>query len=123
MDILRKGRDEMFEIIKNKGIKITKGDSAAIKVNLVNEKGEPYDMQTGDKLTMTVRKNIDSPVLMQINSTSNILDLTPSDTKNLEVGSCCFDIQLNTSAGDVFTVVGLDCFVTKNMVVIGEVTD
>lgn len=114
----------MMMKIKNNTITITKGDSASIKVNLKTEDGSKYVMHSGDKLVMTVRKSFDSPVLMQIESTTNIIDLFPENTKCLEKGSCVYDIELQTSAGDVFTVIGLNSDTYRtNMLVIGEVTE
>lgn len=112
----------MFEI-ENKIIKITKGDSAAIKCNLKNADGSDYIMKSGDKLTMTVRKKAGESILMAVESTSNILDLTPTDTNKLVAGQCVYDIQLTTSVGDVFTIAGLTDKIYTNMVVYPEITE
>lgn len=112
----------MFEI-RNNFIKITKGDSASIKVNLTNDDGSDYVMQQGEKLRMTVRKAIDKEVLFSVESASNILDLTPTETKKLIKGSCFYDIQLETLAGDVFTVAGITDNMNANMFVLGEITE
>lgn len=111
----------MFEI-KNNFIKITKGDSAKINVNLCNPDGSPYTMSSGDKLKMSVRKKIDSPKLIEVESTDKAIRLTPSITSNLIIGQCVYDIELQTAGGDVFTVVGLPDNSTYNMYVIAEVT-
>lgn len=108
--------------IKNKMIKITKGDSAKLSVALTMGDGQTYEMKTGDMLTFTVRKRPDSDVLFQVTSNTNELTFTPNDTKKLEVGNCCFDIQLTTASSDVFTVVGLTDNASYNMVVYPEIT-
>ena len=112
----------MFEI-KDKVIKMTRGDSASLRVDLERSNGSEYVMNEGDTLTMTVRKVIGSAILMQIVSDTNIIYISHSDSKNLVVGSCVYDIELRTASGDVFTVVGLGENVTKNMIVCAEVTD
>lgn len=112
----------MFEI-KNKVIKMTRGDSASLKVNLKKRDGSEYVMQEGDRLTLTVRKVIGSSILMQIVSENNILYISPSDSKKLSVGSCVYDIELKTQSQDVFTVVAPNDSVTKNMIVCPEVTE
>ena len=112
----------MFEI-KNNFIKITKGDSAKINVNLCNPDGSPYTMSSGDKLKMSVRKKIGSQTLIEVESTDNAIRLTPSITSNLIIGQCVYDIELQTAGGDVFTVVGLHDNSTYNMYVIAEVTE
>jgi hypothetical protein len=117
-----KGSETMFEI-KNNVIKMTRGDSASLNVNLKKADGSEYIMQEGDTLTMTVRKVIGSSILMQIVSHTKTIYISPSDSKNLLVGSCVYDIELKTASQDVFTVVGLGENVTKNMVVCAEVTE
>ena len=112
----------MFEV-KNGIIKITRGDSASLKVDLKKSDGSEYVMQSGDTLTMTVRKIIGASVLMQVVSTTNTIYISPADSKKLAVGSCVYDIELKTASGDVFTVVGLGENVTKNMIVCAEVTE
>lgn len=112
----------MFEI-KDKVIKMTRGDSASLKVDLKKSDGSEYVMQEGDTLTMTVRKVIGSSVLMQIVSETNTIYISPFDSKKLLVGSCVYDIELKTASGDVFTVVGLGENITKNMIVCAEVTE
>lgn len=120
--LLYKGSETMFEI-KNQVIKMTRGDSASLKVDLKKPDGSEYVMKTGDTLTMTVRRTIGSSVLMQIVSETNTIYISPADSKNLLVGSCVYDIELKLSSGDVFTVIGLGENVTKNMIVCAEVTE
>ena len=109
--------------VKNGIIKFTRGDSASLKVDMKKADGSEYVMQSGDTLTMTVRKVIGSSILMQIVSETNTIYISPTDSKNLAIGSCVYDIELKTASGDVFTVVGLGENVTKNMIVCAEVTE
>ena len=112
----------MFEV-KNKMIKMTKGDSASLKVDLKKSNGSSYTMQSGDTLTMTVRKSVKSEVLMQVISDKSTIYISPSDSKKLTVGNCVYDIELKTASGDVFTIIGLDDSGAKNMTVYAEVTE
>lgn len=113
----------MFEV-KNKRIKITKGDSAKLNVYLCDADGKEYNMTEGDTLTLTVRKRPNTEVLMQIVSTDNVITMTPDDTKRLIVGGCCYDVELKTAAGDVYTVAGLQDEITmNNMTVYPEITE
>lgn len=111
----------MFEI-KDNIIKLTKGDSAVIRVEIVFENGDPYVMGTGDVLRFTVRKKPTSDILLQVESSTNIINIPHSQTQNLEPGSCCYDIELTTASGEVFTVVGLSDNWATNMIVLSEVT-
>lgn len=112
----------MFECSNGKII-ITRGDSAALKVLLTMGNGEAYTMDSGDVLTLTVKKRPEDGVMMKVTSDTEVIKLTPADTKLLDVGNCCFDIELKTKSGDVFTVVGLKDALSTNMVVLPEVTD
>lgn len=111
----------MFSVT-NDNISITKGDSACIHVDLINADGSAYEMVEGDKLTLTVRRKVDSDVLMQIDSDNSDINLYPSDTAKLLVGGCFFDVQLTTSAGDVFTIAGATSSIMANMTVYPEIT-
>lgn len=113
----------MFEI-KNNVMMITKGDSAKIAVGLTQADGEVYSMQPGDTLTMTVRKKPKGPVLFSVVSDVPLIKLTPEETKKLVPGKCCFDIELKTSDGDVYTVVGIRSNETDgNLIVYPEITE
>ena len=112
----------MFEI-RNNCIKITKGDTAQFDVNIGYIDGVQYVMHPGDTLRMTVRKRIGSAVLLEVESTTNTITLTHDMTSKLVPGNCVYDIELKTSAGEVYTVIGLTDNSTYNMYVVGEVTE
>ena len=112
--------------IKNGKISLTRGDSASICVNLVDASGKQYEMRTGDTLTLTVKERAedDSAQLLQVVSNTNTIKLAPSDTKNIQPASYSCDIQLETSEGDIFTVVGATTKSTRldNFIILPEVT-
>ena len=113
----------MFKIVKG-NLFITKGDTGAFYVKMTKKSdGAEYILREGDKLTLTVREQVGSPVLLRAESTTNNIRMNPSDTKNLEVGTCVYDIQLDTAEGDVFTIVGLTDESERNMTVYPEVTE
>ena len=112
----------MFEA-RNGQIKITRGDSAALKVALRMVNGEAYEMQSGDALTLTVRRRPGDTKLVEITSDTDTLTFAPTDTKDLEAGAYCFDIQLTTADGDIFTVVGMNTGTLTNMTVLPEITE
>lgn len=70
----------MFECSNGK-IKITRGDSAALKVLLTMGNGETYAMDSGDVLTLTVKKRPEDGVMMKVTSDTEVIKLTPADTK------------------------------------------
>lgn len=109
--------------IANNIIKLTKGDSAMFNVAITLFDGTPYELKPGDRIRMTVRRHIGSEVLLESESTTNTITLTHEMTSKLIPGSCVYDIELKTSAGEVYTVVGLTDNSMYNMYVIGEVTE
>ena len=112
--------------ITNGIITITKGDSAYLDFILTAADGIAYDMQEGDTLRMTVRVKADasSPVLLEATSDTSTIVLTPEMTTTLDPGKYSYDVQLQTAAGDVFTIIGAQSINTllRNFVVCPEVT-
>lgn len=89
-------------------ITLTRGDNATIEVDLINDNDETYEMQSGDRLTMTIRElpTIESPILLSVNSQygSNRILLRPEDTIGMAVGLYSCDIQMVTQNHEVYTV-------------------
>lgn len=109
--------------ITNGIIKFTKGDSVAFEVELKNADGTEYTMQAKDKLTFTISKNVNDEVnALQVSSTTTKIKIQPNYTKILEPGKYCYDIELTTADGDVYTIVGIRKETEYNMVVFPEVT-
>jgi len=107
-------------------IKITKGDSAKIDVELEDVVGNPYYIESGDTLTLTVRAvaTAASNILLQSVSNSACITLNAVDTANLPVGKLSYDIQLNKASGERYTIIGASSTNTslKNFWVLPEVT-
>lgn len=112
--------------VKDGVITLTKGDTAYLSVALTDASGQPYELQTGDLLTLTIRRVADaeSDVLLTSVSDTTTLTLTAEQTALLPVGPLSYDIQLTTQAGEVFTVVGASTVRPdlRNFVVLPEVT-
>jgi len=103
----------MFEINEdNNTMSITRGDTAYITVNLANSDGTTYIMNANDKLTITVKSSASdtTPAFQIVNTGTNIFHIVPNNTKELDVGTYVYDIQLDTSTDDVYTVVGKSKF-------------
>lgn len=112
----------MFEI-KNNIIKITKGDSATLNIDLKNNDGKPYIMSEGDTLTLTVKKDLKNPsYLMKVVSNTTQMEFDREQTKNLVVGGLYYDIQLDTHDSKTYTVVGVTSN-SFNFFVYSEVTE
>lgn len=93
---------------KDNSIKLTRGDTARIQVPIVSDTtNSPYELDESDKLVLTIKqKETDSLALVQkIITGSNSFHILPSDTKGIPFGKYVYDIELTTSAGDVYTVI------------------
>lgn len=112
--------------VENDVITLTRGDSAYLNFRLTTQDGEEYPLQEGDLLRLTVRVQADSAyhVLLEAESSIATIVLTPEQTGQLEPGKYSYDVQLQTAAGDVFTIVGAQSTSArlKNFVICPEVT-
>lgn len=96
--------------INGKNIRLTRGDSAALHVEIVRELSdgteETYTMAEGDTLVLSARRTCAPlPSLQILSRGSADLVLKPSDTAELAAEEYIYDVQLTTAAGDVYTVI------------------
>lgn len=64
-----------------------------------------YEMQDGDTLTFSVKRNInESDYVLQKTSKSNKVVFQHADTKDLQPGNYVYDIQVQTALGQVQTI-------------------
>jgi hypothetical protein len=95
----------MFNVFMN-DITMTKGDDASFDVGIsYNDKCRPYVMQQGDVLTFTAKKAADDETAAILKTLTELkLVIAAADTKELEVGSYKYDLQLTFADGRVQTV-------------------
>lgn len=87
-------------------IGIIRGDTARFEVEILDQNGDPYTLQSGDQLVFTVKKNTStSLIILQKNITGETFTILHEDTANLDYGKYVYDIQLTQSNGDVTTVI------------------
>lgn len=99
----------MFEI-NGKNIRLTRGDTAAIHVDIVRELSdgtrEDYAVKDGDMLVLSARRACaPHPCLQIVARGSSELIFKPTDTAELAADEYIYDVQLTTSDKDVYTVV------------------
>lgn len=101
----------MLTIDNHNCIRLTRGDSACLDIELKNDNGEEYIMDEGDFLKLTIKESASSDnIIIQKKSNTNQISLSPSDTNDLKYRNYVYDIELNTNSGDVYTVVPISTF-------------
>jgi hypothetical protein len=97
--------------INGNEIKLTRGDTAYLKVPIYTNNGEEYVMSGDDALVITVKKEVNGELAFQRTTVgNNTLHITPRDTSVLAFGVYVYDVQLNKGDGDVFTVIPVSTF-------------
>ena len=99
----------MLEIKKNK-ISMIKGDTTHLNVSM-----NGYTYSEGDTITLTLKQSIeDEAVVLQKTVAANQpICLVCEDTNAIAAGRYVYDIQLDTAAGEVYTVVNPNTFTIK----------
>lgn len=102
----------MFNISQNGEIKLTRGDSAEVKIDVSYENGEKYVVKQGDKLVLTVKKKTSdkNALIVKTFRQSGTIKFEPKDTKGFTFGVYKYDVELTTESGDVYTVVAPNDF-------------
>lgn len=103
--------------VKGTSITLTRGDSFAADIGIVQPDGEPYVPSEGDRIRFAMKRNVKDEevlILREIPIDTLRLVLNPEDTKDLEFGSYVYDIQLTKSTGEV------DTFITKSTLTLTE---
>lgn len=103
----------MLYVEADNTIKLTRGDTAYLEVPLVDDvTGEPYEMQSGDTLTLSVKKTVKDAecCFSKVVRGTNIFKIVQADTADCEFTKYKYDIQLDTANGDTFTVIETACF-------------
>ena len=109
----------MFKIIGQK-ISLTRGDTANIDLTIQKSTDEKYILTGNDKVYLTVKESasdIEYKFQKVVNYASVLEDgsihikILPADTKNLEFMEYTYDIELKTTADDVFTIIPNSPFV------------
>lgn len=97
----------MLKINSDYSIELTRGDTARLTVDLINEvTGKAYEIQPGDRLHLTVKKTTRDPEAAfqkEVQGTGTF-HIAPEDTAGLSFGRYRYDVQLTTAGGDVFTL-------------------
>ena len=96
--------------VTNTSIRLTRGDTLKLKLNIFSSDGEPYKPVEGDVIRFAMKKSYydTEPLISRvIPNDTLILQLNPNDTKPLDFGKYVYDIELTNEYGEV------DTFITK----------
>lgn len=109
--------------ISDTKIYLTRGDSAYITLNIVNN-GKLYKLQEGDIIRCQVRDKANTGKLLFNGQIDIIRDkavwhIKPEDTRDAAIGIYYWDAQLETSNGDVFTFITSSLFEITDEVTFG----
>ena len=99
----------MFDIIDNK-IYLSRGDSATISVDIVDDEGEPYTPQSGESVVFTLKRTPSQCKQLIVKEFENVnselvVTLTQDDTSVLAFGVYYYDVALVDDEGNVFTII------------------
>lgn len=90
----------------NKILYIVQGDDSYLYITIIQPDGHIYEMQAGDIIKMTIKQNIDSVDNIVIQSNSNVLTFTKSQTNQIPLGRNIYDVKLILAENDnVFTII------------------
>lgn len=97
--------------IEGTNIKLTRGDTAYLKVPLMLERpgqsNAEYTMDAEDILRFTVKSSTRAAeaLIAKEEKGNNVFHIVPGDTAPLKYREYYYDVQLTMSSGDVFTVI------------------
>lgn len=96
----------MLKIEEGK-IYLTRGDTAYLEVAITLKDGSLYEMGPADTLKFSVKKNVDDEeyAFQKVSEGSNLFTILPLDTSKLDTGKYWYDVELDTSIGEIFTVI------------------
>lgn len=96
-------------------ITLAKGDSCRFTVTVKNPDGSAYSLREGDILRFSLRQDkIGGGILLE--KEGSLIDLLPSETKNLPTGKYLYDVVLYAATGEVCTVIAPTSFEIRKVV-------
>lgn len=102
--------------IRGYNIELTRGDSAYITVQILDNDGNKFLIQGNDKVRIQVRSRPNTGKLlfeakMFFNQDKDLVwYIRPEDTKNTKAGKYVYDAQVELANGDIFTFIPMSTF-------------
>lgn len=98
----------MLYILEDNTIRLTRGDTARISIDIDNLSSESsYELSENDVIELTIKASVKdiTPLVHKKITGTNQFHIEPSDTKELAFKKYVYDVQLTTSDGDVYTII------------------
>ena len=99
-----------------------KGRTLSVVISVEDADGEPYTLESGDKIRFGVMNVSGGSKLIykELTSADEVdgeypLELIPEDT-NIAVGRYLYDVSLQLSSGELYDIVSADYFIVKDSV-------
>ena len=107
--------------LRGTNISMIRGDDETLLLRRERADGSLVPFTEGESLTLTVREDTDSPILLQtraalISTGEALFTIAHADTAGLDFGRWVYDIQYESAAGSVSTYVPLSKFVIEKEV-------
>ena len=94
--------------IQGTSIEMTRGDTLRVYLTLKDCNGDDYTPAAGDSIRFAMKKryNDSTPLILKpIPTDTLVLELAPSETKNLQFTEYVYDIEMTYANGDVDTFI------------------
>lgn len=109
----------MIKINSGKYIRMTRGDTLRVRIEITDENGNVYIPVEGDKVLFALKKEFDESeciICKEIPTDTLELHLSPDDTHKLEqMGVYLYEISITLNNGYV------DTFISGTLTLLGEV--
>ena len=100
-------------------ITITRGDDAVISIDITDIMGNEYELETGDTVTMYVKKPADGTlenqeiIFQKTFDDNNSISIDSADTADLAVGTYKYGVKLAKANGKVATIISPTDFIVE----------
>ena len=91
---------------QNNTITLTRGDTAILRLDITDDKGNPYKLTDSDVVIFTLKRSVmERDVIFQKSMVDGKIIIHPQDTAHLEYGQYVYDVELTKENGFVATVI------------------
>ena len=104
----KKGAGAMLIVNKaTNEIKLTRGETARLTVDLEDDAEQPYSLREGETLTLTVKRGVRyrDVCFQKTIKGDEAFHIKPEDTQHLPCGVYVYSVKVNTAEGDNYYVI------------------